>query len=342
MRVLFVGGTGLISGACTDLALARGIEVVHLNRGTRPDPRRSVTTLVADARDEAAVAAGLGSRRFDAIVDFIAFHPADIERDLRLFGRRAGHLVVLSSATVYQKPPRAWPVREDAPLGNPYWAYARDKIACEERLLRAVREDGVPATIVRPSHTYADRSIPLAVRSLDRPYTSIARLRAGKRLIVPGDGSSLWTLTHATDVAVGIVGLLGQTGAAGHAFNAMSDEALSWDEIHRVTAAAAGAELRVAHVPSPFIAECLPDLAGRLLGDAAVSSVFDSGKLASWVPDFRPRLRYAEGIRRAIAWYDEDPARRLVDEALDARWDRLIEAHERGLEHARAVFGAPA
>lgn len=339
MRILIVGGTGLVSGACTDLALARGMDVVHLNRGTHPDTRPGVTTLVADIHDEAAAESAIGNQRFDAVLDAIAFRPGDIDRDLRLFRDRASHLVVLSSATVYRKPHTALPIREDWPLGNPFWAYARDKIACEERIARAVREEGVPVTTVRLSHTYGERSVPLVIRSLDHPFTSIARMRAGRPVIVPGDGSSLWTLTHVGDVAVGIVGLLGQTRAAGHVFNAMSDEAPSWDEIYRETALAAGAPLHPVHVPSEFIAECLPDLVGRLLGDAATSAVFDSSKLARWVPDFQPRIRLAEGLRRSITWFDADPARRTVDAGLDAQWDRLIEAWEHGLGAARARFG---
>ncbi len=342
MRVLFIGGTGLISGACTDLALERGMEVVHLNRGTHADGRPGVTSLVADVRDETAPIAALAGRRFDAVVDFIAFRPADIERDVRLFRDRVGQLVFVSSATVYQKPFGRAPVREDWPLANPLWEYARDKIACEERLMRAVREEGIPATIIRPSHTYGRRSIPLAVRSLQRPFTSIARMRAGKPMIVPGDGSSLWTLTHVDDFAVGLVGLLGRPGAVGEAFNIMSDEALTWGDIYRETAEAAGVKLRAVHMTSDFIADCLPEIAGRLLGDASASSVFDTDKLQRLVPEFRPAIRFADGIREAIAWYDADRARQEVDDELNARWDRLIDAWERGLDHARSLFRATA
>ena len=338
MRVLFIGGSGLLSGACTDLALDRGIDVVHLNRGTNPDRRPGVDTLVADVRDEAEVRVVLADRRFDAVVDFIAFRVEDIERDLRLFADRTNQFVFVSSATVYHKPLRHWPVGEDTPLANPWWQYARDKIACEERLMRAVRDDGLPATIIRPSHTYGQRSIPLAVRSLQRPFTSVARMRAGKSVIVPGDGSSLWTLTHATDFAVGLVGLLGHRGAIGQAFNIMSDEALTWDEIYRETAVAAGVELRAVHMTSEFIADCMPDLSGRLLGDASNTAVFDTTRLRRCVPDFRTATPFAEGIRRAIAWFDADPSRQEVDAELDARWDRLISAYERGLDHARTAF----
>jgi nucleoside-diphosphate-sugar epimerase len=341
MRVLFVGGTGLISSACTGLAVERGIEVFHLNRGSRPNEQVGVTTLLADARDEAAAERALGGRKFDVVVDWIAFRPEDIERDLRLFRDRTEQFIFISSASAYQKPLRDWPIREDSPLANPFWEYARDKIACEERLVRAFRDEGFPMTIVRPSHTYGERSIPLAVRSLLRPFTSIARMRAGKPLIVPGDGTSLWTLTYTSDFAVGFVGLLGRPQAIGHAFNIMSDEALTWDEIYRETAAAAGVELRIVHMTSDFLAVCLPDMSGRLIGDSSVSSVFDTTKLKRFVPEFRPVMPFAEGIRRAVAWFDADPARQQVDVDLDARWDRLIAAYESGLAHAQRTFADP-
>ncbi len=338
MKILFVGGTGLISTACTDLALARGIEVFHLNRGSHPSHKLGLTTLLADIHDEAGAKEALAGRRFDAVVDWIAFRPDDIERDIRLFRDRTRQYVFVSSATVYQKPLRGWPIREDWPLSNPYWQYARDKIACEDRVNRAFREEGLPATIVRPSHTYGEQSIPLAVRSLTRPFTSIARMRSGKAVIVPGDGSSLWTLTHRRDFAVGLVGLLGLQQTLGQAFNIMSSEALSWDEIYRQTAEAAGAELAPVHVTSDFIAACMPEISGRLLGDGSVSSIFDTSKLRSLVPDFRPSVPFSEGIRWAIEWFDADPARQEIDAATDARWDRLIEVWKRGLGQAQREF----
>ncbi|MGZ6267066.1 MAG: NAD-dependent epimerase/dehydratase family protein [Candidatus Limnocylindrales bacterium] len=338
MRVLFVGGTGLISTACTRLALERGIEVVHLNRSSGGHPIEGVTTLVADVHDEAAAARALTGQTFDAVVDCIAFGVEDIERDIRLFRDRTYQFVFISSASAYHKPLVQWLVREDTPLVNPFWDYARNKAACEERLLRAYREDGFPITIVRPSHTYGDWSMPLAVTSWEKPFTSIARWRAGKPLIVPGDGSSLWTLTHNTDFAVGFVGLLGLRQAIGHAFHITSDEVLTWDEIHRQTAAAAGVEPRIVHISTDFIAACLPEMSGRLIGDAAVSSVFDNTKIKRFVPEFRPVTPYAQGIRQTIAWFDADPARQQVDAEADARWDRLIAVYERGLARAVAEF----
>jgi nucleoside-diphosphate-sugar epimerase len=338
MKVLFIGGTGLISSACTRLAVERGIEIVHLNRGSNRDPVRGVTAIVADVHDEAATARALAGQKFDAVVDWVAYGLDDIERDLRLFRDRTDQFIFISSASVYQKPLGQWLVREDTPLVNPFWDYARNKAICEERLLQAYRDDGFPITIVRPSHTYGDWSMPLAVSSWERPFTSIARWRAGKPLIVPGDGTSLWTLTHNSDFAVGFVGLLGRRQAIGHAFHITSDEVLTWDEIHRQTAAAAGVEARIVHISTDFIAACLPGMRGRLIGDASVSSVFDNTKIKRFVPEFRPVTPYAQGIRQTIAWFDADPARQQVDAEADARWDRLIAVYEKGLANAVAEF----
>jgi nucleoside-diphosphate-sugar epimerase len=338
MKVLFIGGTGLISSACTRLAVERGVELFLVNRGGHPDRAAGATSLVADLRDEAAVEGALAGHRFDAVVDWIAFTPDDIERDLRLVRDRAYQFVFISSASAYRKPLGDWLLREDSPLANPFWDYARDKIACEERLIRAFREDGFPVTIVRPSLTYGDTQVPLAVNSWVRPFTAIARMRAGKPLIVPGDGTSLWTITHNSDFATGFVGLLGRRQAVGQAFNIMSDEVLTWDEIYRQVAAAAGVEARTVHIASDFIAACLPEMRGTLVGDKAVSAVFDTTKIKRFVPDFHATTPFSEGIRRTVAWFDADPARQLVDAAMDARWDRLVAAYEQGLANAVAAF----
>ena len=336
MKVLFIGGTGLISSACTQLAVERGVDLFLLNRGSHPDRTFGATPIIADLRDEAAVERALAGNRFDAVVDWIAFTPDDIERDLRLFRARADQFVFISSASAYRKPLVDWLIREDSPLANPFWDYARSKIACEERLMRAFRDDGFPVTIVRPSLTYGDTQVPLAVNSWARPYTAIARMRQGKLLIVPGDGTSLWTITHNSDFAKALVGLLGRPQAIGQAFNIMSDEVLTWDEIYRQVAAAAGAEARIVHIASDFITECLPEMRGTLLGDKAVSAVFDTTKIKRFVPDFRATTPFAEGIRRTLAWFDADPARQQVDSEMDDRWERLVAAYERGLADAFA------
>jgi nucleoside-diphosphate-sugar epimerase len=342
MKVLFVGGTGLISSACTRLAVERGVELFILNRGSDPDRARGATSLVADLHDERETERALAGHRFDVVVDWIAYTPEDIERDLRLFRDRADQFIFISSASAYKKPLGDWIIREDTPLANPFWDYSQNKIACEERLMRAYRDDGFPVTIVRPSLTYGDTQVPLSVNSWERPFTAIARMRAGKPLIVPGDGTSLWTITHNSDFAVGFVGLLGRRGAIGHAFNIMSDEVLTWDEIYRQTAAAAGVEARIVHIASDFIAACLPEWSGTLLGDKSVSAVFDTTKIKRFVPDFRAVTPYSEGIRRTVAWFDADPVRKKVDAEMDARWDRLIAAYEQGLASAVAAVAKEA
>jgi len=337
VRVLFVGGTGIISTACTQLAIDRGVELYLLNRGRRPLPQ-GARSIVADFADEAAVGEALAHHRFDAVVDFIAFTDADIERDIRLFRDRTDQFVFISSASAYQKPPADWIVREDTPLANPYWQYARDKIACEERLTRAFREEGFPATIIRPSLTYGDTQAPLVTNSWEKPYTILARMRAGKPVVVPGDGTSLWTVTHNTDFAVGLLGLLGRDAAVGQAFTITGDEVLTWDQIYRQTARAAGAEAKIVHIATDFIAACLPDQVGSLLGDKVRSAVFDNSKIKRFVPDFATRTPFARGIERTVAWLDADPSRQEIDRELDAQFDRLIAAYARGLAAAVAEF----
>jgi nucleoside-diphosphate-sugar epimerase len=339
MRILFIGGTGTISTACTELAIQRGLEVVHLNRASGVHPIPGVETLVADVRDEKAAESVLAGRKFDAVVDWIAFGPEDIERDIRLFRGRTGQFVFISSASAYRKPLGYWLTSEDTPLSNPLWDYSRGKIAAEERCLRALREEGFPITIVRPAHTYGDWSMPLAVVSWSHPYSAIARWRAGKANIVPGDGQTLWTMTHNSDFAVGLVGLLGRSQTIGQAFNIVSDETLTWDEIHRQVAAAAGVEGKVVHIATDFIVACRPDMEGRLAGDASNTLVFDNSKIKTFVPDFRLTVPFSEGIKRTIAWFDADPARRTVDTEMDAWMDRLIAAYDRGLANAKAEFG---
>jgi nucleoside-diphosphate-sugar epimerase len=339
MRVLFIGGTGIISTACSQLALARGIELTLLNRGRRPaqhPPGARVLTL--DIEDIAAASAALASETFDVVVDWIAFEPAHIERDLALFRGRTRHYIFISSASAYQKPVGHYLITESTPLANPYWSYSQQKIACEERLMRAYREEGFPITIVRPSHTYGETQIALAVNSWAKSYTAVDRMRRGKKVIVPGDGSSLWVITHNTDFAKGFVGLLGREQAVGHAFHITSDEVMCWDQWYRVTAEAAGVELQFVHIPSDFLAACVPDMRGGLSGDKAASVVFDNSKVKRFVPDYCATTPYTQGIRRTLAWFDADSARRQIDEEANARWDKLIDAYERGTSDALRIF----
>ena len=338
MKVLFIGGTGLISTACSRLAIAQGIDLVLLNRGNRSDLPAGATSLIADIRDAEATARALAGQQFDAVVDWVAYTVADIERDLALFRGKTRQYIFISSASAYQKPVGHYRITEDTPLANPFWEYSRNKIACEERLMQAYREEGFPFTIVRPSLTYGDTQIPLVVNSWQLPYTAVARMRQSKPVIVPGDGTSLWTITHNSDFAKGLIGLLGHQQAIGHAFHITSDEALTWDQIYAATAAAAGVEAKIVHIASDFIAACLPDMAGSLLGDKVVSVVFDNSKIKRFVPGFVATTPFARGIERTLAWFEADPARQQIDTAADQRWDRLIAAYEQGLQNAIRVF----
>ena len=339
MKVLFIGGTGNISTAVTELAVEQGIELTLLRRGQRESNLPAdVRTITADIHDEAAADAALGNQKFDAVVDWIAFTPDQIERDLRLFRERTRQLLFISSASAYQKPATHYLITESTPLANPYWQYSRDKIACEERLMRAYREEGFPITIVRPSHTYGDTSIPLAVNPWQRSWTAVDRMRRGLKVIVPGDGSSLWVLTHNSDFAQAFVGLLGHSQAIGHALHITSDEALSWDQIYQITARAAGVEPKIVHIPADLISACIPDEVGGLIGDKSVSVVFDNSKIKRFVPGYCAKVPFARGIEKTIAWFDADPRRKQIDEAESAAWDKIIEAYEFGFAEALRRF----
>jgi nucleoside-diphosphate-sugar epimerase len=323
-RVLFVGGTGNISAACSRLAVESGLDLCLLTRGRRQVDIPGAHRIVADVADEPAVAAALAGRTFDAVVNFVAFEVADVERDLRLFGGRCGQYVFISSASCYRKPwPR--PVTEDVPLENAVWPYAQKKIACEQRLRRVMAE-GAPVTIVRPSLTY-DTVIPLPLASWSQ-WTLADRMLRGRPIVVHGDGTTPFTVTHADDFAVGLIGLLGNAAAAGEAFHVTGDEVQTWDEIHAQVAAAVGVEPSIVHLASEDIAAVLPERAGSLLGDKAHATVFDNAKIKRAVPTFEQRVPFAVGIRRTIAWFRADPARMTVDPAADAAIERLLAAQE--------------
>ena len=341
MRVLFIGGTGIISSACTQMAAERGISLTLLRRGhnTKVAPPPGVQTITADLNDFERARRALDGQQFDAVVDWIGYTADQMERDIELFRGRTRQFVFIGSASAYQKPSTSYLITESTPLVNPYWQYSRDKIECEDRLMRAYREEGFPVTIVRPSHTYGDTQFTLAINSWEKSYTVVDRMRRGKPVIVPGDGSSLWVLTHNTDFARGLLGLLGSPQAIGHAFHITSDEVMTWDQYYRITAQAAGVEANIVHIPSDFIAACLPDKLGGLTGDKAVSVVFDNSKIKRFVPDYKAIISYHEGVRRTVEWFDGDPARREVDEESNARWDKLIDVYERGLQQAVAAFG---
>jgi nucleoside-diphosphate-sugar epimerase len=338
MKILFIGGTGIISTACAQLAVQRGLDLSLLNRGKRkfiPGTRQ----ILADISDVDAVKKALGDTCWDVVVDFISFSPADLEKRLLIFRGKVRQFIFISSASAYQKPVIDYLVTESTPLVNPFWSYSRDKIACELYLDGELRENGFPATIVRPSYTYDETVIPLSMNSWERPYTVIDRMRKGRPVIIPGDGTSLWQLTHNADFAKGLLGLFGHQGSIGHAFHITSDEVLSWNQIYAATAEAAGVEnLNAVHIASDFIVACMPDKLGGLHGDKAHSVVLDNSKIKRFVPGFTASLRYRDGIRRSIAYYDADPARQLVDAAANANYDKLIAAYQSGLNEARRCF----
>jgi nucleoside-diphosphate-sugar epimerase len=296
-----------------------------LNRGQSARPAPAGTTiLTADINKPHAVRAALSDHTFDAVVDWIAFLPEQIERDINLFRGRTRQYVFISSASAYQTPPASLPITESTMLDNPVWEYSRNKIACEERLVRAYREEKFPMTIVRPSHTYDRTLLPFTGR-----YTVVNRMRQGKKVIVPGDGTSLWTLTHHADFAHAFVGLLGHPRAIGDTFHITSDEWLSWNQIYQIVAHAAGVKApRLVHIPSDFIAAFNPDWGAGLLGDKMHSMIFDNSKIKRLVPDFAAEIPFVRGAAEIMAWYDADPARQVSDTALDQQMDQIIAAYE--------------
>ena len=320
-RILFLGGTGVISAACVRLAVDRGHEVTVLNRGRSgvrrlPDP---VEVLKADLRDADAVDAALGDRRFDTVAQFLAFTPDQVDADIKRFAGRTAQYVFVSSASAYQKPPASVPVTESTPLKNPFWQYSRDKIACEDRLVGAYREIDFPVTVVRPSHTYDDTTLPTL-----GGWTDIARMRAGRPVVVHGDGTTQWTLTHSDDFSVGFAGLLGRPESIGNAYTITGDSAPTWNQVYQWLARAAGVEQpRMVHVASETIAAALPELGPGLVGDKAHSMVFDTSKLRALVPDFGTTIPYSLGAERAISWYDAHQEAQQVDRDLDAGFDQL-------------------
>jgi nucleoside-diphosphate-sugar epimerase len=262
-------------------------------------------------------------------VDWIAFTPEDVERDISLFRGRTKQFLFISSASAYQKPPRHYLITEETPLDNPYWQYSRDKIACERRLQRAFHEEGFPVTIIRPSHTYGPSQIPLCLSSWLYPYTVIRRMKEGRKVIVPGDGTSLWTLTWNGDFAKGLVGLLGLDAAIGEAFHITSDEVQTWNQIYEEAGRAAGVTPDLIHIPSDLIAAYDPESLGSLIGDKSNCAVFDNAKIKRFVPDFHCEVPWSEGVRRALAWHEADASRRTIDDAADRTWDRIIEGYMR-------------
>ncbi len=326
MKVLFIGGTGVISSACSKLAIEKGIDLYHLNRGqtTRTVPE-GVKQLRGDIRDFQSVETLLKDTLFDVVVNWIVYTPEQLESDLKLFSGRTGQYIFISTASAYQTPPAYLPVTESTPLNNPFWTYSQQKIACEDRLMRAFREENFPMTIVRPSHTYDKTKLPVS-----GGYTTVNRMRQNKKVIVHGDGTSLWTLTHHADFAVGFVGLMGHPAAIGEAIHITSDEALTWNQIYTMVANAAGVEKPdVLHVPSDIINRFDDEWGSGLLGDKQHSMIFDNSKIKRLVPEFVARIPFHQGVHEIIDWYDADPARQVIDRKLDQTMDNIIDAFEK-------------
>ena len=335
MKLLFIGGTGLISSACSELTVARGHELFILNRSAStkyPFPNGAILLTGDIHADEAHLASLLAGHCFDAVVDWIAFTEDDIGRDIRLFRDKTDQFVFISSASAYQKPVKNYLITEETPLENPFWEYSRNKIACEKRLMQAYRDEGFPVTIIRPSLTYGPSQIPFSVGSWLHPWTVIDRMKRGEKIIVPGDGTSLWVMTWNADFAKGLVGLLGNEKAVGEAFHITSDQVLSWDQIYLEAYQALDLSPNVVHIPSDFIARFDDHAVGSLIGDKSNSVVFDNSKIRCFVPEFKCDVDWADGLRRSLAWFEAHPEFQTVDEKANAMWDRIIAVFERAFE----------
>ncbi|WP_036910309.1 SDR family oxidoreductase [Prevotella sp. FD3004] len=333
MKILLIGGTGTISSAITRQLATSGHDLWLLNRGNRKDDvPAGVRQVICDINNEAEVLRQIGGTMFDAVCEFIGFLPSQVERDIRLFKGRTRQYVYISSASAYNKPARNHIITEGTSLANPYWQYSRDKIACEELLMKEYRENGFPVTIVRPSHTYCERAIPVSVHGSKGSWQVLKRMIEGKAVLVQGDGSSLWTLTWNEDFAKGFIGLLGNPKAIGEPFQIMSDESLTWNQIYQCVADALKVEFKPYYVASQFLAAVAPkeyDFTGNLLGDKSTTVVFDCSKLKHAVPGYQATTRFDEGVRRCVAYILAHPELQIEDPEFDAWCDRVIEAQEK-------------
>ncbi len=327
MKVLFIGGTGNISTSVSKLALEQGIDLYHLNRGNKP-ALDGVNNLVADIADSIAVKKMLRNHIWDVVVNWVAFTPEDVIKDIKTFEGKAGQYIFISSASVYQKPPVHYIISETTPLDNPFWDYARNKIACENLLMDEFARKKFPVTIVRPSHTYST-VIPVTLGGWTE-YTVVDRIKKGLPVVVQGDGTSLWTLTHAEDFAIGLLGLFGNNLALGEAFHITSDEVLTWNQIYQTVAKAAGFDANIVHIPSDYIADFAdlhhyPSKRGSLLGDKSYSAVFDNSKIKKFVPTYKANIPFAAGIKNTLHWFESEPTRMIINEETNKFLDGLID-----------------
>ena len=329
MKVLFIGGTGNISSSVSALAVRKGIDLYHVNRGNRPTIE-GVKNIIADINNIDQIQKALAGHTWDVVVNWVAFSPEDIQRDIQLFEGKTAQYIYISSASVYQKPAVNYIITESTPLKNPYWEYSRNKIACEDLLMKVYRERDFPMTIVRPSHTYST-VIPITLGGWNE-YTTVDRIKKGLPIVVQGDGTSLWTETHADDFAKGFVGLLANQHAIGEAFHITSDEVLSWNQIYQSLAHAVGCEAKIVHISSEAICSYaennnFPSERGSLLGDKAYSAVFDNTKIKRFVPDYVATIPFSEGIKRTISWFEADKSRMMVSGETNRFLDELIQKY---------------
>ncbi|WP_050183720.1 SDR family oxidoreductase [Domibacillus robiginosus] len=339
MKALFIGGTGTISSAVSKYAVEKGWDLYLLNRGNRLDQvPEGATVITGDVEDEKGISERIKDLHFDVIADFIAFKPEHIERDINLFTNKTKQFIFISSASAYQKPLSYFKTSESTPLSNPYWDYSREKIACEDRLMAEYRNKQFPITIVRPSHTYGKQKVPVAFYGKNGSWQVVERIRKGKPVIVHGDGTSLWTLTHNTDFAKAFVGLMANQGAIGEAVNIMADEALTWNKIYDCIGAALDVEVKKFHVSTDFLVGCRPDLEGPLLGDKAGCAVFDNRKIKRLVPEFTATKRFDEGVRESIEHILSNPELQQLDEDFDRFCDKLIEVQQTALNAFKETF----
>ena len=326
MKVLLIGGTGTISSAITRLLVKKGYDTYILNRGSRNDTLpEGVKTISADINNEAEAAEKLSGMTFDVVCDFIGFVPSQLERDFRLFSGKTKQFMYISSASAYHKPVKDYRITEGTTLANPYWEYSRNKIACEEYLMKMYRENGFPVTIIRPSHTYDERSVPLGVHGDKGSWQVLKRMLDGKPVIIHGDGTSLWTITFNEDFAVAFVGLMGNPHAIGEAFHITSDESVTWNQIYKTIADALGVELKPYYVSSQMLQDLSNyDFEGSLIGDKSNTVVFDNSKVKAAVPEFKAVIRAEEGIRRCVENVLAHPELQVADEEFDAWCDKVI------------------
>ncbi len=322
MKVLFIGGTGIISSAVSKLAVKSGVELYHLNRGKSHRKIEDVKNIIGDIRNIKETKKVLKDEHFDVVVNWISFVPEHVYADIEIFSGITDQYIFISSASAYEKPISKLPITEETPLINPFWQYSRDKAECEQILLDAHKKSGFPVTIVRPSHTYDNTLIPT-----DWGYTILDRMIKGKKVIIPGDGTSLWVLTHNTDFAVGFLGLFGLKEALGEAFHITSDELLNWNQIYKLMADELGVELNAIHIPSDFIAKYYPEHGAGLLGDKSHSVIFDNSKIKKLVPEFQCKIPFSEGVKEIIAWYRNNPDWQVVDDEINKSVEDIIKAY---------------